>query len=479
VKALNKERRAVAGPTVRVAVVFGFGLIGAIWLFAGYYFTARMSDVERRSASTSARYLRAQDLLTAARGHILLGAMTVRDALIDPVPEKAQAYRRQVEDSYRAADDALARYEPVIDSPGELARIARLRADIDDYRRTLLDVLEPAKLRVVDAPALLREIFPKRQGLMRLSEEMQSINRTAFVRQQSEIAEIHRVNHRRLWESFGAAMVASFAIAFLATVYAGRLEERVKRQRDREQENAETLRRLSSQLVTAQEEERRIIARELHDEVGQVLTAIKVELSLAQRAIENAGGAPAVLQEARTIADGALETVRHLSHLMYPPLLEDLGLVPALDAYGKAFTRRHAVRIDVRHAGVEGVRFGREVEASVYRIVQEALTNVARHSDAAACTVSIVKTADALRVTIEDDGCGFDPQAVGGPGGGLGLVGIRGRATELGGAVRIESTRGQGTRLTIDVPAGQRATPDADASSVAPPRVPASEALGA
>ena len=461
-------------------MLIGFVLIGTIWLFAGYYFTARMTDVERRSSSMSARYLRAQDVLTAARGHILLGAMTVRDALIDPVPEKVHAYRQQVEDNYRAADDALARYEPVIDASGESVRIMRLRADIDDYRRTLLDVLQPEKLRSVDAPALLREIFPKRQGLMRLSEEMQSINRTAFVRQQSEIAEIHRLNHRRLWESFGAAMIASFAIAFLATLYAGRLEERVKRQRDREQENAETLRRLSSQLVTAQEEERRIIARELHDEVGQVLTAIKVELSLAQRAIENAGGAPAVLQEARTIADGALETVRHLSHLLHPPLLEDLGLAAAVDAYAKAFTRRHTIRIDVRPEGVEAVRFGRDVETSAYRIVQEALTNVARHSSATACTVSIGKAGGVLRVTIEDDGCGFDPGTVGGPGGGLGLVGMRGRATELGGRLRIDSARGLGTRLTVEVPAGGEGRLSADSGAApAAPHVAAGEALGA
>ena len=91
-----------------------------------------------------------------------------------------------------------------------------------------------------------------------------------------------------------------------------------------------TLQRLSAKLITAQEEERRNIARELHDEVGQVLTAIKVELALAQSAIEASGGPARVLEDARSITDGAIQTVRDLSHLLHPAMLDDLGLLPPL-----------------------------------------------------------------------------------------------------------------------------------------------------
>ena len=114
-------------------------------------------------------------------------------------------------------------------------------------------------------------------------------------------------------------------------------------------ENTHDLQRLSAKLITAQEEERRTIARELHDEVGQVLTAIKVELALAQTAIEAAGVTPRVLDDARSIADGALQTVRDLSHLLHPSMLDDLGLRAAIDWYLRGFSRRHDIAVELLH----------------------------------------------------------------------------------------------------------------------------------
>src|SRR6185295_5799851 len=139
------------------------------------------------------------------------------------------------------------------------------------------------------------------------------------------------------------ALAASFGIALFATRYASRLEDRLRQQMAKDEESARTLQRLSSQLINAQEEERRSIARELHDEVGQVLTAIKVELAVAQRAIESTGGDAAALQDARTITDGALHAVRDLSRLLHPAMLDDLGLAATVDWYLKGFGKRHGV----------------------------------------------------------------------------------------------------------------------------------------
>src|ERR1044072_7459449 len=103
----------------------GFALIGGIWISAGYYFTSRMAELERRSAEINARYTRAQDQLTTVRGQILMGSVYVRDALLDPNPATADEYRRQLEESYRLADEALRGYVPVIDVPGEEERVLR------------------------------------------------------------------------------------------------------------------------------------------------------------------------------------------------------------------------------------------------------------------------------------------------------------------------------------------------------------------
>jgi signal transduction histidine kinase len=271
---------------MRTAVVAGFALVGGIWLFAGYYFTTRMAELEQRSREINLRYTHAQDLLSTARGQILMGSVYVRDALLDPNPANAEEYRRQLEETYRSADEALRGYVPVLDVPGEQERIGRLRRELDDFRKTLLEVLTTDSRRwPAEARDLLRHrIMPKRESVMHVSEEVQALNRGAFVQQQTEIGALYRATQRRIWESFGLAVTASLGIAMVAIVYAGRLERRIDEQRTKDVETTRDLQRLSSQLLTAQEEERRTIARELHDEVGQVLTAIKVELSIAQRA---------------------------------------------------------------------------------------------------------------------------------------------------------------------------------------------------
>jgi signal transduction histidine kinase len=445
--------------TIRTAVFVGFGLIGGIWLAAGYYFTGRMAELEKRSQDINARYTRAQDLLTTVRGQVLMGSVYVRDALLDPNPATADEYRHQLEESYRAADEALQTYVPVVDVPGEQQRITGLRRELEDFRRTLLEVLSTDSRRwPAEARDLLRRrIMPKREGVMRISEEVQGLNRSAFVQQQLDIASLYRATQRRVWQTVGLALGASVAIALLATVYAGRLERRIQTQRLRDVETARDLQRLSSQLLTAQEEERRSIARELHDEVGQVLTAIKVELAVAQRSMEAAGVDVVPLQGARTITEGALHTVRDLSRLLHPAMLDDLGLPATIDWYLKGFGRRHGVRIELLQDRMDE-RLAPETEAGVYRIVQEALTNVAKHAQATRCRVFLQRLPHTLLVTIEDDGIGFCPDergALGAPRG-IGLVGIRERVAQLRGEFRLESAPGQGTRLTVEVPARAR-----------------------
>jgi signal transduction histidine kinase len=446
-------------PTIRAALLLGFALIGGIWLFAGYYFTARMAELEQRSTAINSRYMRAQDLLTGTRGHVLMGSVYVRDALLDPDPKTAAAYRAQLEESYRAAEQALSQYVPVIDVPGEQERISRLRREVDEFRRTLVEVLETdSRSWPSTARDLLRgRIMPKRVGVMRISEQVQALNRSAFVQQQNEIAALYRLTQRHVWESFGLAVAASFGIAVLAMLYAGRLEDRIQRQRLKDIDTARDLQRLSSQLLTAQEEERRGIARELHDEVGQVLTAIKVELSLAQHAVEAAGAPPNLLEDARAITDGALHAVRDLSHLLHPAMLDDLGLPAVVAWYIKGFGKRHGVAAELLHERMEE-RLSAEVESAAYRIVQEALTNVAKHAQAKSCRVFLQRLTNTLLVTIEDDGIGFDPVTAGqlSAARGLGLVSIRERVSQLHGTLRIETGEGKGVRLTVELPARMR-----------------------
>lgn len=452
------QREPLTGLTIRAALLLGFALTVGLWLFAGYQFTRRMSDVEEEASAVNVRYMHAQELLSTVRAQVLLGSVYVRDALLDP--NAAAESRRQLFETYNTVDAELQRYVPVLDSPSERDRVDRLRREIGDFRDTMTSVLESDSSRWPrDARQLLqRLVVPKREAVMRMSEEVQSLNRAAFVQQQGDLAQIYRVQQRRIWEELGVALAASIAIGLFATVYSGRLQRRLRVQHTREAQHARDLQQLSARLITAQEEERRSIARELHDEVGQVLTAIKVELSVAERALEASGASARVLGDAQSITEGALHTVRDLSHLLHPALLDDLGLPAAIDWYLRGFGKRHQLRVELLHEGMEA-RLRPETEATLYRIVQEALTNVAKHAQASTCRVSLQRRPATVLVTVEDDGRGFDPNEVAREGArrGLGLIGIRERVWQLQGTLRLETTPGKGTCLTVEFPIGRRA----------------------
>lgn len=453
------------GLTIRAALLLGFGVTLAVWLFSGLSFTRRMNDVERQAGAINARYMHAQELLSTIRAQVLIGSVSVRDALLDPNPGATAEYRRQVESTFEAAEQALQQYVPVLDSKTEAGRIDELKSQIGEFRRATMEILAGDSTRwPTEARTLLRSrIVPKREGVIRVSEEVQALNRATLLDQQTATTNLYRAMQRRIWIQLGAALLVSFAIGLFATRHVARLEERIRLQRTRDIENTHNLQRLSAQLITVQEEERRTIARELHDEVGQVLTAVKVELAVAERTIAASGGSAQALASARALADGALHTVRNLSQLLRPTVLDDLGLPAAIASYLREFSRRHEVRTEMIQEHMEQ-RLPADIEQAAYRIVQEALTNVGRHARASSCRVSLRRLDGTIVVTVEDDGIGFDTEKLDDPHrpGGLGLLGMRERAAQLGGAARIDSVPGSGTRVTVELPAGTplAATPD-------------------
>jgi signal transduction histidine kinase len=210
---------------------------------------------------------------------------------------------------------------------------------------------------------------------------------------------------------------------------------------------------LSRKLVEVQEVERRHIARELHDEIGQVLTGLKLTLEMSSRLPADA--ARTSLVEAQTLVNDLIAQVRELSLDLRPAILDDLGLLPALLAHFERYTAKTRVRVALEHAGL-GRRFPSEVETAAYRIVQEALTNIARHAGVGEASVGLWADEEKLGVQIEDGGAGFDPDAVLSAVTSSGLVGMRERAVLVGGHLSVESAPGAGTRLMAELPMGRR-----------------------
>jgi signal transduction histidine kinase len=440
--------------SIRAALFLGFGLILGLWLTAWAQLSMRIADAQSRASAINGHYLQAQETLSNIRTQVLIASVTFRDALLDPDLTRFGKYRQQLEDTYGALDGLMREYRPFSNSPAANNEFTRLRTEVDAYRASMLDVLASDRTywQAQARSVLSGRVTPRRDIIIAVSENVQAINRTAFVDHQSGIADVHRTVQSDLWQLLGLALAIGVAIAVLAVVYAGRLERRLRQQMARDVDLAHDLQELSAKLVSAQEQERRHIARELHDEIGQALTAIKVELAVAQRSIEGAQGPTTVLQAARAITDGALHQVRDLSYLLHPAALDEFGLVPAVDAYTKSFASRHEISVELTHHGM-GSRLAPETESSAYRIIQEALNNVAKHARATECRVRLERTAEALRIAIEDDGVGFDSTAPrSADRRGLGLIGIRERAAHLNGTVAIDSHRGGGTRIIVELP---------------------------
>lgn len=438
--------------TIRTALLVGFGLTLGLWLFAGYQVTRRMTDEQRDAAAINGRYIHAQELLATVRAQVLLASVVVGDALLEPDPRVAPKFR-EVERIFKGAENSLAQYVPVVDPQVETERVARLREEIREYRDASQAVLSPdSARRTADAHVLLRRLMPKREAAIRTSENMQSFNRAAVVDEQRAISRRQADLQRQVWNIFGVALFISLTIAWLASRHALRLEHRLTEQRAREEQVSADLQRLSARLVQVREDEQRRIARELHDDVGQALTAVKVELAVAERRLDRLHES-GLLADAQSSADSALRSVRDLTHLLHPSALEDLGLVAALESQVREFRRRHGVAIAFVNESNEE-RLHPEIERSVYRVVQEALTNIARHARARSGRVSVKTDAETLRVAIEDDGVGFDAADVERPGRrrGLGLLGMRERVSQLRGRIAIESAPGRGTRIDVELP---------------------------
>ncbi|MBI1946915.1 MAG: HAMP domain-containing protein [Deltaproteobacteria bacterium] len=213
------------------------------------------------------------------------------------------------------------------------------------------------------------------------------------------------------------------------------------------------LRALSHRLQTVRDEEAGRIARELHDELGQMLTGLKMDLARVRRlctAEGVEGGSLRALEDMNTHVDGAIDSVRRISSELHPPVLDRLGLGAALDWLARDREEKAGLAIPLH---IEGLKEPVEtlVATTVFRVMQEALTNVIRHAGASVVTVDLVERDDALTLTIHDDGRGIDAAAAEGPRS-LGILGMHERARLIGGSLTVRGAPGAGTTITLTIP---------------------------
>jgi signal transduction histidine kinase len=205
---------------------------------------------------------------------------------------------------------------------------------------------------------------------------------------------------------------------------------------------------LSSRLLVVQEEERRTIARELHDEIGQSLTALKLMLTQISRSRPES--VETLLNETQSVITELIRQVREMSLKLRPSMLDDLGLLPTLLWHFERYTTQTGIKVNFKQQGMPR-NFSPEINTAVYRIVQEGLTNVARYAKTNEVNVSIVVDDNSINLKVEDHGCGFDSTRRMAKTN-IGLSGMRERAQSLGGKMKIETRPGKGTCFTVELP---------------------------
>ncbi|MBJ6751525.1 sensor histidine kinase [Geomonas anaerohicana] len=227
-------------------------------------------------------------------------------------------------------------------------------------------------------------------------------------------------------------------------------------------EAEEKIRALSHRLINVQEDERKHLSRELHDDLGQRLNAAKIAVDLlAQDLAQAPGDVAARLGQLSQMLKGGVESVRHLSAGLRPASLERLGLVEAVRNDCDQLAARQGLKVEFTHHGMEGVRLSQDAEINLYRVVQEALNNVVKHAGATEVGIQLVASYPIVRMRIRDNGTGFDPGLCKGKRcGGLGLVGMAERVELLHGSFKIHSNPGMGTRLTVEIPIAEEADPE-------------------
>jgi signal transduction histidine kinase len=434
----------------RLALMAGFGGFLVIMAVAGIDAQRVLQQFRRSDDQIRSRYLSQNHVLNTIRSDVYVSGTYVRDYLLDPDPERAEAYRTSLEEVRTRMRAALESYGRQV-SPAEVQHYTALRTELTNYWTILAPIFKwNAEERRRSGYAFLRdEVFPRRQNMLALADLIGNINEQQLNAGNDQVVSLLLRFQTRLRLTLIAALALGLAMAWLSSRKILSLEHQARLRYDEVADARRQLTDLSARLVQAQETERRALSRELHDEVGQSLSAVLIELrNLSLRL--GLGSAEQLRSHVETIK-GLVETtvrvVRNMSLLLRPSMLDDLGLIPALKWQARETSKRTSMDVSVA-TELASDDLPDQYKTCIYRVVQEALHNCARHSQATTVRIRVEQKPERLLLIIQDDGQGFDAQQSKG----LGLLGIQERVGRLGGACTVHSKPGSGTILTVELP---------------------------
>ncbi len=437
---------------MRRSVLLAFAFASLLLIIGGAAFAiGRGAEKARREvAELHAAHLRAGDALASIRANVFLSGILTRDFLLDPDPLHASRYAGQFSEIRAATGQSMQALAESGQSQETKQALDRLRSELENYWTSTKLVLDWIPEQKKPRDAFLQDRIHHREEIVEVAKQVEQLMTDNFSRERSRITTADAQFESWLAWTTGLALILGCGIAGITVIHMATLERRSNIA------DAE-LRRLSGQIRMAQEQERRYLSRELHDQAGQMLTGLRMELaSISHSAGEEEFNAR--VAHAKGIVEQTLRVVRNIAMMLRPSMLDDLGLASAIGWLVREIKRSGGMEIQSQiDPALDSLP---DAECTcVYRVVQEALTNAARHSGARLIEVSLGMSNGEITGSIADDGQGFDASSVKRTG--LGLVGMEERVRELGGSLAVVSSPGHGARVEFRLPR-------IDAAAVAP-----------
>lgn len=424
-------------------LVAGFGGLLAIMAFAEIDGVRALEGIERANDAIREDFVLRTRLLERIRGDVYISGTYVRDYLLEVEPGKAESHRASLLETRNDMDSALAQYRTLIHS-AEIQPFHTLTGALAEYWATLDPIFSWSRAeRQRGGFVFLRDqVLPRRLAMLGIADRIRDLNEAQLDAGKIRLRQTFEAFRRQLRLMIGFTIGLGLLLAAFSVWRILALESETARQ-------FREVQKLSQSLVEAQEEERRNIARELHDEVGQSLTGVLVEMANLSTLIRarDFDLISDKASEIKKLVENSISAVRDMALLLRPSMLDDLGLVPALEWQAREVSKRSGVWVKVDASGVSD-GLPDEYKTSVYRIVQEALHNCVQHAGAHRVQVSLKEEPGRLKVAVEDDGKGFDATRTKG----MGLLGIEERVSRLGGNFAVESQPGRGAALHVTLP---------------------------
>lgn len=437
------------------AVWLGFALLIILTLAGNVYSYISLLNLEKANTRTRAESNERDQLLDQLANDIYRASTAARDYFLESDADRIATQREELARLRVRMFDALAAYESKV-PPEEKGNLGGLRKNIDSFWEYVAPPLHwSPKQREQNSDSYLAEfLLPKGQELETLAREITLRDEREVQESELRLQAGYLAFQRDIVIASVVALLGGLAAAFLSVRRIRRLEGEAEVRYEQVEQARLQLRDLSNQLVNAQEEERRRLSRELHDQLGQTMSALVTELGRLEHDTDSSEMVTERAAIARQLAEESVRSIRDTALLLRPSMLDDLGLVPALRWQAREVRRRSGLKVRIT-AEELGEELPDSHKTCVYRVVQEALHNCVKHANATEARIVVRQTPEGLSVSVQDDGVGFNAASEKG----MGLLGIEERVARLGGLFRIESRPGRGTVLSALFPNAESDVP--------------------